>query len=55
MPILVDKMKIDILASSSDLGIYNAHSPDVPKSISTWLVRGISVIAGKYYPELFFS
>lgn len=47
---LVDK-KIDI-ASSSDLGIYNAHSPDVLQSIQHG-GAGISCIAGNYYPELF--
>ena len=43
--------KIEI-ASNSNLGIYNAHSPDVLHSIQHG-GAGISCIAGNYYPELF--
>lgn len=38
--------------SNSNLGIYNAHSPDVLHSIRHG-GAGISCIAGNYYPELF--
>lgn len=43
--------KIEI-TSNSNLGIYNAHSPDVLHSIRHG-GAGISCIAGNYYPELF--
>jgi 4-hydroxy-tetrahydrodipicolinate synthase len=43
--------KIEI-TSNSDLGIYNAHSPDVLHSIQHG-GAGMSCIAGNYYPELF--
>ena len=40
------------IASHSDLGIYNAHSPDVLHSIRHG-GAGMSCIAGNFYPELF--
>ena len=43
--------KIEI-TSNSNLGIYNAHSPDVLHSIRHG-GAGMSCIAGNYYPELF--
>lgn len=46
---VAEKIKI---ASSSNLGIYNAHSPDVLHSIRH-NGAGMSCIAGNYYPELF--
>ena len=47
--LVAEKIKI---TSSSSLGIYNAHSPDVLHSIQHG-GAGISCIAGNYYPELF--